>query len=72
VFSKEFAAAAAVFPGLVDLSAAQTLTITARVMGPAAQTNVAVINHADQFDPDPTNNQAGAGVEPDIRRRGAE
>src|SRR5262249_19770658 len=50
--------------GTVDLSAARTLTLTARVVSPAAQTNTAAIRHADQFDPDPNNNSATATTTP--------
>jgi hypothetical protein len=43
---------------------APTLTLTALVASPSAETNTATINHADQFDPDPTNNQGSATVTP--------
>src|SRR5262249_57278998 len=50
--------------GTVDLSAARTLTLTAKVVSPQAQTNTASITHADQFDPDPNNNTASATATP--------
>jgi uncharacterized repeat protein (TIGR01451 family) len=50
--------------GTVDLSAARTLTLTARVVSPAAETNTASISHADQFDPDTANNTASATATP--------
>ena len=42
--------------------APQTLTITATVVSPAAQTNTATISDADQFDPNTANNTASATV----------
>jgi uncharacterized repeat protein (TIGR01451 family) len=50
--------------GTVAASATKTLTITAHVVSPNAATNTATISHADQFDPDTSNNQAGATVTP--------
>jgi uncharacterized repeat protein (TIGR01451 family) len=50
--------------GTVALSAAPTLTITAMVVSPGAETNTATISHADQFDPDAGNNSAAATVTP--------
>src|SRR5262249_9438540 len=46
--------------GPVAVGTPQTLQIQARVVSPAAQFNVATITHSDQFDPDTTNNAAGA------------
>src|SRR5262249_18510835 len=48
--------------GTVTTTVPQTLTITATVDSPDAQTNTATITAADQFDPDPGNNQASATV----------
>jgi uncharacterized repeat protein (TIGR01451 family) len=48
--------------GTVDPSFARTLRITAKVVGSGAATNTAAVSHADQFDPDPGNNQASATV----------
>jgi uncharacterized repeat protein (TIGR01451 family) len=50
--------------GTVNPSAAQTLTLTARVVSPGAATNTATITAADQFDPDTTNNTASATATP--------
>ena len=50
--------------GTVSSGAAQTLTITARVVSPIAQTNTATISAADQFDPDTGNNTASATETP--------
>jgi uncharacterized repeat protein (TIGR01451 family) len=50
--------------GTVTPSAAQTLILVARVVSPAPETNTATIKHADQFDPDKTNNTASATVTP--------
>src|SRR5262249_46227746 len=50
--------------GTIDPSAAQTLTFTARVVSPAAQTNTATISHSDQFDPVTPNNSASATETP--------
>jgi uncharacterized repeat protein (TIGR01451 family) len=50
--------------GTVTPSMAQTLTITATVVSPNAETNTATISHSDQFDPDPGNNRASATVTP--------
>ena len=44
--------------GAVSTHAAPTLTITAKVISPTAETNSAAITHSDQFDPDPANNRA--------------
>src|SRR6516225_2262447 len=46
--------------GQVDTTAPATLTLQARVVSPAAQTNTATIRHSDQFDPVPGNNSASA------------
>jgi uncharacterized repeat protein (TIGR01451 family) len=43
---------------------AQTLTITARVVSPDAQTNTASISHSDQFDPDKNNNSSSVTETP--------
>ena len=50
--------------GTVDPSAAQTLTLNAQVVSPAAQTNTASISHSDQFDPNAGNNSASATETP--------
>jgi uncharacterized repeat protein (TIGR01451 family) len=50
--------------GTVTPSVAQTLTITAQVVSPTAQTNTASISHSDQFDPVTTNNSASATETP--------
>jgi uncharacterized repeat protein (TIGR01451 family) len=50
--------------GAIDPSAAQTLTLSARVVSPAAQTNTATISHSDQFDPVNTNNTASVTETP--------
>jgi uncharacterized repeat protein (TIGR01451 family) len=50
--------------GTVDPSVAQTLTITARVDSPNAQTNISKIRHSDQFDPHPGNNTASVTLMP--------
>ncbi len=50
--------------GGVAVGAPQTLTITATVISPAAETNSAAVTHSDQFDPDPANNSASATVTP--------
>ena len=42
----------------------ETLQILATVLGPAAQTNTASINHSDQFDPVTANNSASATETP--------
>jgi uncharacterized repeat protein (TIGR01451 family)/fimbrial isopeptide formation D2 family protein len=52
--------------GTVTTTTAQTLTITALVISPAAETNVATISHADQFDPDTSNNSSSATVTPQL------
>jgi uncharacterized repeat protein (TIGR01451 family) len=46
--------------GTVSPGGQQTLIIDAVVDIPGALTNTAAISHADQFDPDPTNNSASA------------
>ena len=46
--------------GSVTTTAPQTLTLTATVVAPAQVINTATITHADQFDPDPSNNTASA------------
>src|SRR5262249_51414169 len=50
--------------GTVTPGAPLTLTILAPVISPQAQTNVATISHADQFDPNGTNNQASDTATP--------
>ena len=50
--------------GTVDPSTAQTLVIVATVTSPNPSTNRATISHADQFDPDTTNNTASVVVTP--------
>src|SRR5439155_9318029 len=41
-------------------AASATLTISAKVVSPAVQTNSANITRADQYDPNPVNNSASA------------
>jgi len=43
-----------------------TLTIQARVSSPFPLTNTATISHSDQFDPEPSDNQASAAETPQI------
>ena len=50
--------------GTVSAGAPPTLTITATVVSPDAQTNTATISDADQFDPDTGNNTASATETP--------
>jgi uncharacterized repeat protein (TIGR01451 family) len=50
--------------GTVTTATAQTLTFTARVVSPDAQTNTATISHSDQYDPNPGNNQANVTTTP--------
>ncbi|HET7063447.1 MAG TPA: DUF11 domain-containing protein [Rudaea sp.] len=50
--------------GTITTSVPQTLTVQARVVSAAAQTNTATITHADQFDPVTTNNSASATETP--------
>src|SRR5262249_45799368 len=50
--------------GTVTTAAAQTLSIQARVVSPAAQTNVAAVSRADQFDPNSANNTASVTETP--------
>jgi uncharacterized repeat protein (TIGR01451 family) len=61
--------------GTVAAATPQTLRIQAKVVSPAAQTNTAAVSHSDQFDPDPANNSATAGLPvnaaPDAARTGA-
>jgi uncharacterized repeat protein (TIGR01451 family) len=50
--------------GAVSSAVAQTLSITATVDSPAAQTNTGTISAADQFDPDAANNTASVTETP--------
>src|SRR5581483_10627515 len=50
--------------GTVAAGTPLTLSIKARVESPAAQTNVAAVSAADQFDPDTANNQASVTETP--------
>jgi uncharacterized repeat protein (TIGR01451 family) len=50
--------------GTVSTATPQTLAILARVDSPGALTNTAAISHADQFDPNTTNNSASATETP--------
>ena len=50
--------------GTVSSGVPQTLSITALVVSPAAQTNTGTISDADQFDPNTANNTAGATETP--------
>ena len=56
--------------GTVSPGAAQTLSIIATVVSPAAQTNTGTITHADQFDPNTANNTASATETPPDGRHG--
>jgi uncharacterized repeat protein (TIGR01451 family) len=48
--------------GTVTTGSPETLLITATVVSPTPQTNTATVSASDQFDPDPTNNEAAATV----------
>ncbi len=50
--------------GTMTTAMPQTLAIQAKVVSPDAQTNTAMITAADQFDPDPANNQDSATETP--------
>jgi hypothetical protein len=50
--------------GTVGPGAPQTLSITATVVSPVAQTNTGTISDADQFDPTTANNSASATETP--------
>ena len=50
--------------GTITPAVPQTLTVQARVVSAAPQTNTATITHADQFDPDTANNSASATETP--------
>ena len=50
--------------GTVSSGVPQTLSITATVVSPAAQTNTGTISDADQFDPNAANNTASATETP--------
>src|SRR4029453_5571975 len=50
--------------GTVSPGVPQTLSITATVVGPAAQTNTGTISAADQFDPNTAKNSASATEAP--------
>jgi uncharacterized repeat protein (TIGR01451 family) len=50
--------------GSVSSGSSATLTITATVVSPSAQTNTASVSHADQFDPDTSNNSASVTTNP--------
>ena len=50
--------------GTVSPGVPQTLSITATVVSPAAQTNTGTISDADQFDPNTGNNTASATETP--------
>lgn len=50
--------------GTVTTGTPATLTITANVNSPSAQTNTASISHSDQFDPNTGNNSAAATETP--------
>ena len=57
--------------GTVSPGVPQTLSITATVVSPAAQTNTGTISDADQFDPNTGNNTASATETPQQRRPAA-
>jgi uncharacterized repeat protein (TIGR01451 family)/fimbrial isopeptide formation D2 family protein len=48
--------------GTVPNGANLTLTITAQIVSGAPQTNTVSVNHSDQFDPNPGNNQSSVTV----------
>src|SRR4029450_7113639 len=50
--------------GNLDTSRAAELTLTARVVSAAAQTNTAAVSHSDQFDPHTGNTPASAPETP--------
>jgi uncharacterized repeat protein (TIGR01451 family) len=50
--------------GTVNNGANATLTLSAKVVSPNAQTNTASVSHADQFDPNPGNNNSSATETP--------
>jgi uncharacterized repeat protein (TIGR01451 family) len=50
--------------GTVTTSVAPTLTITAKVVSPKAETNAATITHSDQHDPNTGNNTSSVTVTP--------
>src|SRR5262249_10754501 len=50
--------------GTVPDAGTATLTLTARVVSPAAQTNTAAVSRADQFDPNPGTTTASATETP--------
>ncbi len=50
--------------GTVDTTHAQTLTLVAHVVSPGSATNTVTISHADQLDPDLSNNTASVTVTP--------
>src|SRR5262245_18391011 len=52
--------------GTVTPGAPQTLQTQARAACPSAQTNIASISHADQFDPNAGNNAASATEVPAV------
>src|SRR5262249_58711179 len=50
--------------GTVAAGATATLTLTVRATSPNPQANTAGVSHADQFDPNPTNNSDSASTNP--------
>src|SRR5207244_6205621 len=50
--------------GTVNNTASATLLLSARVVSANAQTNTASVSHADQFDPNPGNNNSSATETP--------
>lgn len=52
--------------GTLATSQQATLTLTAKVISPAAETNTAAITHVDQFDLNTTNNTSTATVTPQL------
>ena len=56
--------------GTVNVGSPVTLTIQATVTSPNPQTNTATISHADQFDPNTTNNTATPSSDPAAGRPG--
>jgi hypothetical protein len=52
--------------GTVPVDTPETLTIEALVVSPNPVTNTATISHSDQFDPNPSDNQASATVTPPV------
>ena len=52
--------------GTITTTSPQTLSISAKVVSPNAQTNTATISHSDQSDPNTANNSASATETPQV------